>query len=211
MNRLFLSLALASFLGPVSAFAQAQTQTPPPPPPQHAEENGGFSLQVIGGPLFLRLPSNPGLAVNNQAGFLVGLSMGGNRGGRVGIGADVLYGKKKAELVGFGDLDQSVVHVPVMLKVNIGSKNRNGLSFLALGGGYFDWQFSGKVASVDISNDTNGYQVGYVLGGGVEIARVTVQARYMAAVKEIDKTFNLSKAVNSDTKSFAILFGFRLN
>jgi len=43
-----------------------------------------------------------------------------------------------------------------------------------LGGGFFDWQFNSKLADVDISQDTDGHEVGFVLGGGVEFARLSL-------------------------------------
>lgn len=208
MNRFFISLALASLLGPVPAFAQTQA-----PPPQQEDDHGGFGVQIVGGPLFSSFRDAPGIRDSaNKMGYLVGISMGGNRGGRVGVGADVLYGKKKAEINGTA-YDQTVVHVPVMLKVNLGSENRNGLSVFALGGGFFDWQFSATshLFNVNISNDTSGYEVGYVLGGGVEVMRFSVQARYAQGMKEIGKTFNWANAADIKTQSVAILFGFRLN
>jgi hypothetical protein len=111
--------------------------------------------------------------------------------------------------------DQSVIHVPVMLKVNVGSESRNGLSFLVLGGGYFEWQFNSKLTSgsstIDLSNGTNGYEVGFTLGAGVEIARFSVQGRYIRGLRQIDRTFNLGESTKSDSQAFAVLLGFRLN
>jgi hypothetical protein len=210
MNRFFISLALASLLGPVPAFAQAQA---PPTQPQQQEDRGGFGVQIVGGPLFTTLDAaQEALDTSSGAGYLVGISMGGNRGGLVGIGADVLYGKKKEEVSGTG-FEQSVVHVPVMLKVNLGSENRNGVSVFALGGGFFDWQFDAKATllNVIIPVDSDGYEVGWLVGGGVEVLRFSVQARYMRGVKEIDKTFAVAHATDIKKQSIAILFGFRLN
>lgn len=212
MTRFFISITLASLLGPVPAFAQ--TQAPPPQTivVQQEEDHGGFGVQVVGGPLFSTLSDAQSHESSSKMGYLVGISMGGNRGGRVGIGADVLYGKKNGEINGTA-FDQSVVHVPVMLKVNIGSQNRNGVSVFALGGGFFDWQFdaSSSLLNVNISNDTSGYEVGWVVGGGVEVLRFSIQARYAQGVKEIGKTFTLGNATDIKTQSIAILFGFRIS
>src|SRR5882672_7714769 len=79
-----------------SAFAQGgqapPPQTPPPPPPtsQGSGFHEGFGLQIIGGPLFANLTDTQGFDTSNKTGYLVGIAMGGNRGGRVGVEADVL-------------------------------------------------------------------------------------------------------------------------
>lgn len=171
----------------------------------------GLGVQIVGGPLFANLTDAEGLDTSNKTGFLVGLALGGNRGGTVGVEADVLYGQKGAKIAGFDDFTQNVVHVPIMLKLNFGSKSANGLNVFALGGGFFDWQFNGKLGDLDISNDTNGYEIGYVVGAGIEALRFSVQGRYIRGVREIDKTFSVGSSTESKSQSFAILVGLRIH
>jgi hypothetical protein len=199
--RVVLAAAFVVALGASPALAQNQG---------NGSQQEGFGVQVIGGPVFSNVTDISGIKTENKTGFLVGAALGGNRGGTVGVEADVLYGKKGVKINGI-DFDQSVVHVPVMLKVNIGSANRNGLTFFGLGGGFFDWQFNGKLGSVDVSNDTNGYEVGYVLGGGVEVLRLSIQARYIRGVREINKKFEVGSSTDSNSQAVAILFAFRIN
>jgi hypothetical protein len=201
---------LAGVFGAAPAMAQGTAQTAPPPPQnQGTGPHEGLGIQLIGGGVFANLTDITGVKTESRTGYLVGLAMGGNRGGTVGVEADVLYGKKGATING-KDFDVSIVHVPVMLKVNVGSKNVNGLSFFGVGGGFFDWQFD-STDIPNISKDTKGYEVGYVLGGGVEFFRFSVQARYIRGVKQIDRTFALAAANDSNTQAFAVLFAFRLN
>jgi len=212
--RVMLSLIAMLALGCASAFAQTPAgQQPPPPPPRGGTgPHEGFGIQIAGGPIFASLDDVNGTNFSSKAGWLVGLAMGGNRGGVVGVEADVLYGKKGAKLniPGVGDFEQQVVHVPVMLKLNAGSGNVNGLSVFGVGGGFFDWQFDSKVGSNPADN-TNGYEVGWVLGGGVEVLRFSVQARYMKGLREISKEFDVVNSQESKSKGFLILFAFRLN
>lgn len=170
----------------------------------------GLGIQVIGGPLFANITDAKGLDTGNKSGWLAGLALGGNRGGVLGVEADVLYGQKGAKVNG-EDFDQHVIDVPVMLKANIGSSSVNGLSFFAQGGGFFDWQFDSKLNKVDISQDTNGYEIGVVVGAGVELLRFSVQGRYIRGLREIDKSFNLGSTTDIKTQAFAILVAFRLN
>jgi hypothetical protein len=206
-----LALAATALLaGSSTAFAQAGAQQAPPTQSSGSGFHEGFGVQVIGGPLFSNLTSAQGIDTSNKTGFLVGLAMGGNRGGRVGVEADVLYGQKGAKS-GSDEFKQSVVDVPVMLKLNVGSGNVNSYSIFAQGGGFFDWQFGSKINDVDIAGDTTGYEVGFVLGGGVEFARISVQGRYIRGLKQIDRNFDLGAANDSKTQAFAVLFAFRLN
>ena len=190
---------LAGLVGASSAAAQS------------ANSQEGIGVQIVGGPLFANFADAQGFSSSNKTGYLVGVALGGNRGGVVGVEADVLYGQKGATIAGAGDFDQHIVHVPVMLKVNAGSGNANGLSFFGLGGGFFDWQFNSKLAGVDISKNTDGYEVGYVLGGGVEVLRFSVQGRYIRGLREINKTFNVGSSTDVKSQAFAVLFAFRLN
>ncbi len=170
----------------------------------------GLGIQVIGGPIFSNLDAATGFDTKQKAGFLVGIGLGGNRGGRVGVEGDILYGKRSAEVNGL-NFDTNIVHVPVMLKVNIGSTGTNGFSVFGLGGGFFDWQFSSSLAGIDLTEDTNGFEAGVALGGGVEYLRLSVQGRYLKGLREIDRTFNVANAVASKSKAFAVLFALRLN
>ncbi len=82
---------LVSFALGSPAFAQAPaTQQPPPPPQTSTQSSGaeGFGIQIGGGPIFANFTDAQNL--ESKAGWLVGLLMGGNRGGTVGVEADVL-------------------------------------------------------------------------------------------------------------------------
>lgn len=208
----FVAAVLAVLVsGSVPAFAQ--TAAPPQAPPQPRGGTGaheGFGIQLGGGPIFATVDDVQGFNTGNKTGWLVGLLMGGNRGGTLGVEADVLYGQKGAK-IGTVDFDQHVVHVPVMLKVNGGSGNVNGLSVFGVGGGFFDWQFNSKIGGVDISDDTDGYEVGWLVGAGVEALRFSVQARYVKGVKSISREFDVANSQDSHSKAFVVLFAFRLN
>jgi len=187
-------------------------------PPVFAQQSSGgqegFGVQVIGGPLFANLVDAEGFTTSQKTGWLVGLGLGGNRGGNVGVEADVLYGQRKIEessTFGTFDLDQHVVDVPVMLKVNIGSSSRNGASGFVQAGGFIDWLFNSKLQDVDVSSDTDGFQAGVVFGGGVEFLRFSVQGRYYRGLRDINQKFDLAHSGSSKSQAIAILFGFRLN
>jgi Outer membrane protein beta-barrel domain len=216
---LVVSLLALLALSAAPAFAQAPASQQPPPPPRQTSTRSsgaeGFGIQLGGGPIFSSLDDAQGLDLKTKTGWLAGLLMGGNRGGTVGVEADVLYGEKGAKFSVPGGTEQEftqhVVHVPVMLKLNGGSGNANGLSVFGLGGGFFDWQFSSKINDVDITGDTSGYEVGWLVGGGVEVLRFSVQARYAKGVRQISKNFDVANTFESNSKAFVVLVAFRLN
>ena len=208
--RLTVCVIAALAAGSSSAFAQAPaTQQPPPPPPRGGTgPHEGFGVQLAGGPIFANLSDVT--KSTSKTGWLVGLAMGGNRGGTVGVEADVLYGQKGAKLSN-GDFEQHIIDVPVMLKINGGSGNVNGLSVFGSGGGFFDWQFNRKVNNVDIAGDTSGFEVGYVVGAGVEVLRFSVQGRYIRGLRQIGSNFDVARSTSVKTTAFLILLAFRLN
>jgi len=212
LSKLWLSVTFltALVLGAAPASAQAPAAQQPPPPPQRVSTGSheGFGIQIAGGPIFANLSDVTN--AKSKTGWLVGLAMGGNRGGTVGVEADVLYGQKGAK-IGTADFDQRVVDVPVMLKLNFGSGSANGASVFVSGGGFFDWQFNRKINDVDISGDTSGYEVGWVAGGGVEVLRFSVQGRYIRGLKQISKNFDVANAQDVKTQAFLVLIAFRLN
>lgn len=202
-------------LSATPALAQAPASQQPPPPRQTSTRSStaeGFGIQIGGGPVFASLDD---ASAKQKAGWLVGLLMGGNRGGTVGVEADVLYGQKGAKInvpfLGEQDFDQHVIHVPVMLKINGGSGSANGVSLFGVGGGFFDWQFGSKLGSVDVSDDTDGYEVGWVVGAGIEALRVSVQGRFQRGLKSLSKEFDVANARDSHSKAFVVLVAFRLN
>src|SRR5262245_59234916 len=93
---------LVVLLAPAAAMAQAD----------------GVGVQIIGGPLFSNIDDASGFNTEQKAGWLVGLGLGGNRGGIVGVEGDILFGKRGAK-INVLDFDTNVVHVPIMLKVNL--------------------------------------------------------------------------------------------
>jgi hypothetical protein len=207
-----LGIAAVVFVAVVCCVVPALAQEPATPAQDKDSSGGhGFGVQVLGGPLFANYEDVTGIDFDRRTGYLIGMAFGGNRRGVIGVQADVLYGSKPVEIVGKGTFEQSVVHVPVMLKVNLGQASANGFRAFLLGGGYIEWQFNGKLQNVDLSEDTSGFEAGFTVGGGFEVVRLSVQARYVRGLRGIDKTFNLSQTTETKSNCFLLLFGFRLN
>ena len=212
VTRFPLGIMAIVFVAVVCAAAPALAQEPAAPAQDKSSSGGhGFGVEVLGGPLFSNYDDVTGLNFDQRIGYLIGMAFGGNRRGVVGIQGDVLYGSKPVEIVGKGTLEQSVVHVPVMLKVNLGQASAHGFRAFLLGSGYLEWQFNGKLQDVDLADDTSGFEAGFTVGGGFEVLRLGIQARWVRGLRGIDKTFNLGQTVEMKSNCFLLLFGLRLN
>lgn len=212
MTRFKLGIVAIVFVAAVCCVAPALAQEPVTATQDDNSSGGhGFGVQVLGGPLFANYEDVTGLEFNRRTGYLIGLAFGGNRGGVIGVEVDVLYGSKPVEIVGQGRFEQSVVHVPVMLKVNLGQESAHGFRAFLLGGGYVEWQFNGKLQNVDLSDDTSGFEAGFTVGGGFEVLRLGVQARYLRGIRGIDRTFDLTETTETKSNGFLLLFAIRLN
>ena len=212
VTRFPLRIVAMIFVAAICCAGPVLAQDPAMPAPDNNSSGArGFGVQVLGGPLFANYDDVAGLDFNRRTGYLVGLAFGGNRGGVLGVEADVLYGSKPVEIAGVGRFKQSVVHVPVMLKVNLGQESANGFRGFLLGGGYVEWQFNGKLQDVDLSDDTSGFEAGFTVGAGFEVLRLGVQARYIRGMRGIDRTFDLSETFEMKSNGFLLLFAFRLN
>src|SRR5215210_7739556 len=104
--------------------------------PAHAD-GVGVGLKI--GPLF---PSVGTEVTNfeNRTGWMGGLFFGGNRPGNVGIQAEVMYAKKNvpSPLFTGGDVDLHYLEIPVMVRLNFGSSNREGVAGYIIAGPAFD-------------------------------------------------------------------------
>jgi hypothetical protein len=182
------------------------------------ERQTGIGVGVKGGFLFSNLTAEGDEDVFEQRmGHQVGVFFGGNRGGRVGVMAEVNYGKKTAGDPENDDnhYDINFVSVPVVVRVNGGSRSLNGIHAYGIVGPQLDWLISQKIFAggdeFDVSDDTEGFEVSLVAGAGIEITRFIVEARYIHGLKALAKDFDFADAQDLKSRAFAILFGIRFN
>lgn len=197
--RLFVcALPLALCLGPLATPASAQ----------NAE---GVGIGIKGGLLFSTLDfgENDDF-LTNRTGLIGGLFIGGNRGGLLGVEADILYARKGAGLSGAeADLDVHMLEIPILLRVNAGSRSLGGVSLYGLAGPAMDFRLKAEFGGVDIIDFTEGYDVNLVLGGGIEITRFLAEVRYNHGLRNISRNFSASDEIK--TRSWALLIGVRFN
>ena len=177
--------------------------------PAAAQKADGIGVGVKGGLLFnsLHFGSNSDF-LENKTGLIGGLFVGGNRGGLLGVEADIFYARKGGKANG-KDLNYDVLEVPLLLRLNLGSKSLSGVSLYGLAGPAMDFRLKSQFGGLDIVDFTQGYDVNLVLGGGVEITRFLAEVRYNEGLRNISKNFSASNDIK--TRSFALLIGVRFN
>lgn len=195
-------VAIALALGTWAAPARAQSGRGQDP---------GIGVGVKGGLLFSTLDfggNDDFLA--NKTGFIGGLFIGGNRGGVLGIEADIFYATKGAKTSGNNeDYDIRVLEIPILLRLNAGARSLSGINLYGLVGPAMDFRLKSEFGGIDIVDSTEGYDVNLVIGGGIEITRFLAEVRYNHGLRNISKGFARSDEIK--TRSFAALIGVRFN
>jgi hypothetical protein len=90
----------------------------------------GFGVKI--GPIFTDFQSAKDDFKGNT-GVQAGVFFGGNREGILGVQGELLYAKKGAE-----NVDLHYLEIPILARLNIGTRSRNGIGVYALGGPAFD-------------------------------------------------------------------------
>ena len=174
------------------------------------ERHEGIGIGIKGGWLFPEF-STDSAEFDKRTGQQIGIFFGGNRPGLIGVMAEVNYGKKGGTTEGDQDFDFTFVSVPVVLRVNAGSRDLSGVSFYGIVGPQFDWLLKRELGDVDIEDDTEGFELSVVAGAGIEITRFIVEFRYIHGLRAVSKEFDVFDSDELKSKAYAILFGFRFN
>ncbi len=168
----------------------------------------GVGIGVKGGFLFNNFKQAQA-SIDNKAGWLAGIFFGGNRPGVVGVQGEILYAKKSYAITG-QTTDLYFLEIPILMRINAGSSSLNGLSFYGIVGPAFDINLKSKLNGVDVKDSYESLDIGLIFGGGVEITRFLIEARYNNGLKNVLKSTGGS-TTDLKTRSFALMAGFRFN
>src|SRR5262245_37826834 len=185
----------------------------PPPPGGGGPAASGFGIGAKFGPLFTSYDAaSCDGCFNTNTGWEGGIWFGGNRGGRVGVMGELLYAKKKQEGSGLtGSTNLQYLEIPILLRVNIGSRSRNGISVYGLAGPVFDVNLKASLNGLDVKSKYQSLDLGVLFGGGIEITRFLVEGRFNKALRNVLDSSSAGSVTDIKTKSFAVLFGLRFN
>jgi hypothetical protein len=177
-------VALMGVLGlVVGSTASAQTRLPPQANRPPADQ--GVGIGVLGGWTNSTLKGSPEdeAFVEPRNDWMAGIWFGGNRAGRVGVMGEANYVTKGARERDFdGALKITYLEIPALVRVNIGSRTREGTRFYGLAGPAFAVKLTATLEDpdlddLDVSEDYETFDIGIMAGGGVEVRRIGVEVR----------------------------------
>ena len=174
--------------------------------PVRSTAKSGVGIGVKAGVIFSSF-SQAKSDYKSSAGWQGTLFLGGNRPGGVGVATELTYAKKGAKL-GSNTTDTYYFEIPLLLRVNMGSSNRNsGAIVYALAGPAADILLKAKQGSLDVKSNYSSLDWNFIGGVGVEVSRLIVEGRFNWGLKNVlDGPGNALK-----TRSFALLGGLRFN
>ena len=172
----------------------------------------GFGFGIKGGFIFKSLQQSPidGATLGNKTGETIGIFFGGNRPGRFGVMGELMYNTRKGIEPNTDTLSIHSLEIPILFRINIGSQSLKGGLVYILFGPAADLQLSAGLLNETLTKNYKGLNIDAIFGGGIEITRFFVEGREDIALKGVNDG-NLGNLTELHTKSFVLLFGFRIN
>ena len=201
-------VATAMVLAAVPAFAQGTTQ------------NSGLGIGALGGISWttIRTENEPSFDFNTGTGWQLGIWFGGNRDGRVGLMGELSYAVKKVSSEFDEEVERDYVQIPVLLRINAGSRAKNKPSLYFLAGPVFDIEISTKQSvdgtEIDTPDDVyQGLEIGLMGGVGFEVARIGIEGRYSWGLKSVLGTDAAESTGfgNAKLNTFSVIAKIRFN
>jgi hypothetical protein len=177
---------------------------------QSSTGSEGIGIGVKGGVLMAKLTKEQlDAGFKENPGFIGGLFIGGNRGGRLGFGVDLMYKRESFKVPNGNPGHLDFINVPVYFRVNIGSESLNNVSIYALGGADLNFLLRASDGSRDdVTDNFERADYGYVVGLGVELTRFIVEGRFTKGLGNIVKA---TGAPQKKTQAIAVMIGLRFN
>lgn len=137
--------------------------------------------------------------------------------GAFGVQIEGLYSQKGATIEedgGEGRIELDYIEIPVLARFS-SAPGANATSFHVFAGPSFGFnirarteaELDGESESQDISDDVKGFDLGLVVGAGVELGRVVIDGRYTWGFTNINE--DLQDDVKVHNRAFAIMAGIR--
>jgi len=156
------------------------------------------------------------IKMDRRTGFVGGLFMIWPGNSRAALQVEALFSQKGSKLSedGFsGKLKIDYLDVPVLVRLSSGSPNRT--SFHVIGGPSVGFKLRARAtddlaedgSSEDISDDVKSIDFGLVAGVGVDMGRITVDARQAWGLSNINDDPEDDEKVK--TRTFSVMLGIR--
>jgi hypothetical protein len=173
--------------------------------------SSGAAAQGAGikfGPTFATF-SSEALDFDNRTGIHAGLFVGGSRDKVVGLQTEFNWLRKNTKTEAGQEIRIDYLQVPVLLRLNAGSSSASGFALYGIAGPAIELKIADEVEGITLDDGFEGADVSLVFGGGLEGARIIVEARYEKGLRRINNTF--SNFAEIKKQAFTILFGVRFN
>ncbi len=168
-------------------------------------EAQGVGVGVKGGYLYSSFDFDSASdVIDSSNGWMAGLFFGGNRDGRVGVMGEFNIQAKR----GAADAESVTIYyaqIPVLLRINGGSRSRSGVSGYGIVGPALDLKIGEDLGGFSSTDEIESVDVSLV---GVEISRFIIEGRGSWGLRNIAKE---GEGVDVKTRTFAILVGLRFN
>jgi outer membrane protein with beta-barrel domain len=145
-------------------------------------------------------------------GIVGGVFAGRGWPGLLSIGGEALYAKKKVGTLD-GQYTFDYLELPILVRFAVGLNNLYGATVYGLGGTSFDINLKSALDTGESFTDrTRRLDVGLMIGGGVELTRFLIEARYTHGLRSIVNPEDASlPGQQVKLHSFGVTFGVKLN
>jgi hypothetical protein len=183
-------------------------------------QNSGLGIGALGGISWttIRTEDEASFDFNTGTGWQLGIWFGGNRDGRVGLMGELSYAVKKVSTEFDEEVERDYVQIPVLLRINAGSRAKNKPSLYFLAGPVFDIEISTKQSvdgeEIDTPDDVyQGLEIGIMAGVGFEVARLGIEGRYSWGLKSVLGTDAAESTGfgNAKLNTFSVIAKIRFN
>lgn len=209
-------VAVVAALIATPAFAQGAGQT---------QVNTGLGIGALGGINWTNVKTETNtfdIDTSAGAGWQLGIWFGGNRDGRAGLMGEVSYVVKKVKITDPFDgteltAENTYVQIPVLLRINTGSRERDKPSLYFLVGPVFDIKIGDNEEFTDLFDDPDnvyeGLEIGLMAGAGFEVVRVGIEGRYSWGLRNVLGTDAANDSGFGSTKfnTFSVVAKIRFN
>jgi Outer membrane protein beta-barrel domain len=161
---------------------------------------------IKAGPTFATF-SSEALDFDSRTGIHAGLFLGGSRDKVVGMQTEFNWLRKNSQTGAGQEIRIDYLQIPALLRVNAGSSSANGFAVYGIIGPALELKIGDEIEGITLDDGFEGADVSLVFGGGIEVVRIIVEARYEKGLRRINKTF--SDLVEIKKQAFTILFGLR--
>jgi opacity protein-like surface antigen len=181
--------------------------------PVSAAAQSSMTFGVKGGVNSSTLNSKNNPDMKQLLGGVGGVFLGGDVNSTLGIQVEGLFSQRgaKDKSDGFNtNIRLNYIDVPVLARISVGSSN--SARFHIFGGMQASYLLKAEASNddlnltIDIKDEVETFDFGVTAGAGVEISRLSIDARYTMGL------MNVSKDSNEDVKNrtFTVMVGYRL-